>query len=321
MCVCEYGGGEEGVTAGWGGGEIGEAAIGDEDGVRVPEGKGGKVGGEDLLSLDVVGAADGLVGLGGGVVEEVVEYGVAVSATICALGGDAGGGEGVGEDVGLLVAANPAEGVELEAAAGEVLEEGGGFVGADLEIDADLGELLLECGGEEAGAFVGGGLHGEVEADAVGVGGAAGGVEKLAGAGEVVGVAGDVGGVGPVGGGEEAEGELGAAAEQGGADEFAVNGAGDGLADARVAEGWIGGIEGEVLDDGAGCGEDGKVGFAGEDGEGVGLDGVGGDVGGAFAELEGAGDAVGDDGETEVLDEGGAGGWGGGGRLIPSSCC
>ena len=97
----------------------------------VPEGDDGEVFGYDLLDFDVVCAAGGLVGGGGGWVRSCVDFGVGVVAAVAAFWGEAGGGVGVAEDVGVFVGADPAEDVELEGSFGDVGVEGAELGGAE----------------------------------------------------------------------------------------------------------------------------------------------------------------------------------------------
>ncbi len=85
------------------------------------------------------------------------------------------------EDVGVFVAADPAQGKELERAASDVGVKRGEFKAADIERNAHFAQLLLENGGEQARGFLGRGLHVQVEAVTVLANGVSGLIEKLRG--------------------------------------------------------------------------------------------------------------------------------------------
>ena len=83
---------------------------------------------------------------------------------------------------------------------------------------------------------------------------------------------------------------------------MAIHGASDGLANAGVSEGAGGRVEVEVHDGRAGGGFVGEARGVLEDVDHVEGDDVDCDIGGAFLELEGGGDCVGDDREAKMLD-------------------
>ncbi len=293
------------------GDDVGEAGGVNDDVIGVPEGDAGEILGEDLLDLDVVVAAGGLVGGSAGGLEEGVEVRVGVASAIGSPGREHAGGVGVVEDVGVFVGADPAKEIKLEGTFGDVSVEGAELGGAEGEVDAGVAEFGLHGLGFEAGGFVGGGLHGEAEADAVVVWVEAGGVEELDGAGGAVGVVGERsrGCGGPVAGWKESVGGLGLAAPDGGDESGLVDGEGDGLADARVAKGGVLRVDIEVVDARAGAGGGTEIGLIAEGVDHVHGEEIAFDVCGAFFHLEGGGDGVGDDLEDEVL-QGGAGGAG-----------
>ncbi len=176
----------------------------DGDYVGEPERNVGEIVGQDFLGFTAGRFPFFLIHFGTDLVGERVNARVAVVSTVGAIGREAFAGEGELEEIRVVIGAYPAEVGELKIAFGDVGEERGDFEGAKLEFDAGAPPLFLESGADEAGLLFGGGLEREMEADAVGLAGEAGGVKELFGAGEIGGVLGDVGFVRPVIGREDA---------------------------------------------------------------------------------------------------------------------
>ena len=126
---------------------MGQPLVIDHYRVPVPEIEGGQIAGEDLLRLDIVGAAPGRVSAGVRVVEQCVEPGIRVVTAIRALGGEAGSREDVAENIRLLVAADPAQRIHLKSSAGHVGVKRSVLGTAQIERDPHVGQLLLHHGG------------------------------------------------------------------------------------------------------------------------------------------------------------------------------
>jgi hypothetical protein len=298
----ELEGGEELVVAGGVEGREEEGVAVDGDVVDVPEIYVGEIVGDDLLDLLKDLSAFVMVGSLAGLVEEHVELGVAIAAAIGAVGRNFVGGEDEFENVGVVVSADPALCVELEGAVSDVGVEGGEFLGANFESDAELLPLLLEDFGVEASGFVGGSLKSEAKADAAGAASEAGRVKERGGARGIVIVVGEIGIEGPVGGREERRGEAGLAAEEVADDGGAVSGVGEALADGTLGEDGVFKVESDVGEGGAGLIVGGNVRIAAKGVDHVGSEGSEFDVGGAFAEFESAHGGVGNDAEVYAGD-------------------
>jgi len=65
---------------------MGEALVVDDDRVAVPEIDGGKIRGQDLLGLDIIGATAGLIGILSSIVEQRIERGIGIVAAVGSLG-------------------------------------------------------------------------------------------------------------------------------------------------------------------------------------------------------------------------------------------
>ena len=68
------------------------------------------------------------------------------------------------KNIGIFVAANPAQPIELKRTMGHVGKESSEFEAANVERDANLAQLLLNDGDHQPRVFVGGRLHRNVEA-------------------------------------------------------------------------------------------------------------------------------------------------------------
>src|SRR5258707_9856614 len=75
--------------------------------------------------------------------------------------------EHVVEDVRVLVGSDPAQGMELEFTMGHIGVERGEFKSADIELNANFSQLLLQHRGQQASALLGRCLHREMETYAV----------------------------------------------------------------------------------------------------------------------------------------------------------
>ena len=91
--------------------------------VEIPEIDVGQVFGDDALNFVIDDFALLLVERAAAFADQLVDPRVRVEGAVGALGREAGGVEDVFEDVGVLVAANPAHGIHLVGALGDVAEE------------------------------------------------------------------------------------------------------------------------------------------------------------------------------------------------------
>ena len=199
---------------------------------------------------------------------------------------------------GIFVAADPAQGIELEEAVGYVGEESREFEGANIERDSHLPQLLLQHRRHQARAFFGGRLHGEMKANAVHLR-ISRLLEQLAGAGGIVVIGRHVAVVSPALRGQNAVGGPGKTALQIFEQRAAVNGIREGLPNSLVLENGIAQIECQIRQDGAGSVQDGEIGVAFQGQDHVGGQGVDGDVGAAFAQFQSARGGVGHDNKTD----------------------
>src|SRR6185437_6300960 len=115
-----------------------QPSVVNDDGIEIPEIDRRQIAGGNLLCLDVVGASGGDVWIAGGIIEERIKLGIGVAAAVGAVGRETCRGEDIAVDVGLLIAADPSERVHLKGAAGYVGIEGGEFIAAQVEGDADF---------------------------------------------------------------------------------------------------------------------------------------------------------------------------------------
>jgi len=154
--------------------------------VGEPERDVGEIVGQDFLGFAAEGLPFFLIHFGTDLVSERVDARVAVVSTVGAIGREALAGESELEEIRVVIGAYPAEIHELKIAFGHVGdagEERGDFEGAKR---CRRAATVLESGADEAGLLFGGGLEREMEADAVGLAGEAGGVKEFFGAGRSV---------------------------------------------------------------------------------------------------------------------------------------
>src|SRR5271157_6276084 len=111
--------------------------------VEIPEIDVRQVYGDDLLDFIVDDFAFLLVDGAAAIADQLIHARVGVEGAVGALWSEAVRTEDMLENVGIEVAPNPAQGMELVRAFGDVGEERGKFKAADVELDASLSQLLL----------------------------------------------------------------------------------------------------------------------------------------------------------------------------------
>jgi len=190
---------------------------------------------------------------------------------------------------------------QLKIAFAEIGEERSHLERADFELDADLFLLILEAGADQSGLLFGGNFDCEVEALAVGSSEVAGGVEEFSCGRGIVVVGFHVWFVGPVIGREQAGREAGLVADKLFDQGFAVGGIGKGLAKIAFGKDGVFKIRADIGEIRSGALGNAKLGALGENGNHVRRKGTDFDVGGTFAEFEGADDGVWNDAECDSL--------------------
>ena len=269
--------------------------------VEIPEIDVGQFVGQGALDFRVELLAGVLVEFVAGLVDQRIHPRIGEVSAVGAVGRELGGVENIFEDVGIFVAADPAQGIELEEAVGHVGKESREFEGANIERDSHLPQLLLQHRRHQPRAFFGGRLHGEMKANAVHLG-ISSLLEQLAGAGGIVVVGGHVAVVGPALRGQNAIGGPGKTALQIFEQRAAVDGIGQGLPHALVFENGIAQVERQVGQHRAGGVQDGEIRIALQSQHHVGGQSVDGDVGAALAQFESARGGVGHDDKADILE-------------------
>src|SRR5271155_2117067 len=123
--------------------------------VEVPQVDVRQILGEDSLNLRVDLLACVLVRFAAGLLDERIQTRAGVIGAIGAIGGEFGRVEDVSKDVGIFVASDPAQGVQLIRSSDDIGKESGEFESANVEGDANFAQLLLQCGGHQPRALIG----------------------------------------------------------------------------------------------------------------------------------------------------------------------
>src|SRR5215475_7775621 len=127
--------------------------------IEVPQVDVGQVAGKNLLDLRVNLFALGLVHRGASPVDQTIDLRIDVIAAVGMLGRKARGVKGVIEDVGILVAANPAERVELKRSFVHVGIKRSELETAYIQRYSHHAELLLQGRGQQSRGFDRRSLH------------------------------------------------------------------------------------------------------------------------------------------------------------------
>src|ERR1700690_207638 len=118
--------------------------------VEEPQVDVGKVVGQDRLNLIVNRLAKGGVRLCAALIDQRVEPRVDVEAAVRPVWRKLLGVKSVFENIGIFVAANPPQRIHLVGAASDVGKESGELKGANIKLDTDRAQLLLQHGGDQA---------------------------------------------------------------------------------------------------------------------------------------------------------------------------
>ncbi len=234
-----------------------------------------------------------------GLVNQRVNSRVGEVSAVGAVGRELGGVKKIFEDVGVFVASDPAQRIELEEAVGHVGEKGREFEGTNIECDSYLPQLLLQHGRHQARALLGGRFHGEVKAHTVYLA-ITRLLEQLAGARGIVVIGRHVAVVGPALRGQNAVGGPGETAHQIFEKRAAVDCVSEGLTHPLIFENGVAQIERQIRQDRAGSTQHGEIRVALEGQDHVGCERVDRHVGAALAQFKRARGGVGHDDEADI---------------------
>lgn len=95
--------------------------------IRIPERNAGEIFGEDLLDSDVIFAPRNMIFFYRSIPQELIDAGIRIVTAISSLRRKAAGAVGIAKDVGVFIAANPTQGVDLKCSSGYVRVEGPKF--------------------------------------------------------------------------------------------------------------------------------------------------------------------------------------------------
>src|SRR5580693_4718296 len=116
--------------------------------IQVPQIDSRNVPRQDLLNFEVKTLADTLVGFSARLIDQVVETQIGIKSAISPHGRKVARMESGVKDVGIFVSPDPTQRVKLESAARDVGKKRGKFIGAYVERDPHIAQLLLQDGSQ-----------------------------------------------------------------------------------------------------------------------------------------------------------------------------
>ena len=109
---------------------------------------------QHFLNFRVQPSAGILIGFAARLVDQPVDPRIGIETAVGAFGRESVGVKGVLKNIRIFVAADPAQRINLESAAGDVGKKCGELEGADVERNAHISQLLLQHRSQQPRGFL-----------------------------------------------------------------------------------------------------------------------------------------------------------------------